>query len=304
MNADGSDFVPDEDGGAWSAPLGFEAAGRVVLERGRVQDPGFDQRAARFDIAKAEREQRACYEAALRADAGDEHITTATRWLLDNYHTIAETYRHLHRDLGPGFLRSLPRGFYAEGRAIPRVLALAWDYVALTDGDLRERSFSEFITGAQQVDWLTIGELWCLPSMLRHVLLLRMLRLSEETESSRRGRRSANAAIDLLVAKPDPGPQDFDKAVPDAALQQPAYVAQVIYRLHARLDRHHAIAEQLAQRLAAQGTTVERALIAEQTRQTANNVTAGHVIRSLKRLDEIDWREWFEATSQIGRAHV
>ena len=299
MNAEGSDFIPEDDGVPFSAASsGFEAAGRSVLEHGQIQTSGFDPRAARFEISQTEREQRQFYQAALKADAESEHITTATRWLLDNYHTIAETFRHLHRDLSPGFLRSLPRGRYAGAETIPRVLALAWDYVALTDGDLRERSFSDFISGAQQVDWLTIGELWSLPSMLRYVLLLRMLRLSEETETARQGRREANAAIDRLMAKNEPGLEDFDQSVSREALQNPAFVAQVIYRLHARLERSHRLTEHLSARLELHSTTVEQALIAEQTRQTANNVTAGHVIRALKRLEEINWREWFEATSR------
>ncbi|MTH76966.1 GH36-type glycosyl hydrolase domain-containing protein [Paracoccus aestuariivivens] len=299
MNADGGEFLPDDEGGPFSAiPSGFEAAGRWVFERGKLQTRHFDYRAARFDVTQAEREQRDCYQAALRADAETEHITTATRWLLDNYHTIAETYRHLHRDLSPGFLRSLPRGQFAGTEPIPRVLALAWDYVALTDGELRERSFSDFIAGAQQVEWLTIGELWCLPSMLRYVLLLRMLRLSLLTETARQGRRDANAAVDRLMAKSDPAPSDFDLAITHDALQNPAFVAQVIYRLHSKLDRSHTLTEKLSKRLELRNSTVEQALIAEQTRQTENNVTAGHVIRSLKRLDEINWREWFEATSR------
>ena len=299
MNADGSESPPAMDGQPQTASAsGYEAAGRLVLESGRIQTGHFDSRAGQFDIPRGEREQRALYQAALRADARNEHITTATRWLLDNYHTIAETYRHLHRDLGPSFLRALPRGEFAGPEPIPRVLALAWDFVALSDGDLREHCFAEFIAGAQQVDWLTIGELWSLPSMLRHVLLLRMLRLSAETENARRGRREANAAIDRLMARGDPQTEDFDLHVPQAALHNPAFVAQVIYRLHSRLDRSHALAAQLATRLELHGTTVEQALIAEHDRQTANNVTAGHVIRALRRLDEIDWRDWFEATSR------
>ena len=241
----------------------------------------------------------AAYRASATELESGRSVVPAAEWLLDNYHTIAETYRHLTRDLSPAFLRSLPRGqFQPVAEPIPRVLALAWDYAAMTDGDLRERSFADFIAGAQQVDWLTIGELWSLPSMLRYALLLRMLRLSDETERARRGRREANAAMDRLMAMDEPGPADFDQAVPGPALQNAAFVAQVIYRVHAGLDRTHAITEQLARRLAAQGRTAEQVMAGEQTRQTANNVTAAHIIRALKRLDEINWREWFEATSR------
>lgn len=300
MQADGGEFGPRDPGAPDMAhPSGFPAAGRAVMELGRALTPGLDSKAAQIDIGEAERQQRSLYHLALRDDAEGEHITTATRWLLDNYHTIAETYRHLHRDLSPDFLRSLPRGTDQSGGPIPRVFALAWDYVAMTDADLRERSFSEFIAGAQQVEWLTIGELWCLPAMLRYVLLLRMLRLSIEAAQARQGRREANAAIDRLMAKDDPRPEDFDLVVPDHALINPTYVAQVIYRIHARLDRGHAIASDLSRRLEARGKTAEQTLSDEQSRQTANNVTAGHVIRALKRLDEIDWRDWFENTSRI-----
>ncbi len=300
MQADGAGVdTRDGDGTGATAASVFEAAGRAVLQQQGLQIPGFDPRAARFDVGQAARDQRALYQAALKADAESEHITTATRWLLDNYHTIAETYRHLTRDLSPTFLRSLPRDhFPPAAEPIPRVLALAWDYVAMVDGDLRERSFADFIAGAQQVDWLTIGELWSLPSMLRYALLLRMLRLSEETEHARSGRRDANTAMDRLMAQDEPGPAEFDQVVSGPALQNPAFVAQVIYRLHAGMDLTHAITTELARRLEAQGKTAEQVLASEHDRQTANNVSAAHIIRALKRLDEINWREWFEATSR------
>lgn len=304
MNADGNEMGPldqiaPEPLVQTGAQPGYEAAGRYVVERGALSRSGVDQRASHFDIKQAEAEQRRLYQAALEADAQGEHITTATRWLLDNFHTIAETYRHLHRDLGPAFLKSLPRREFRGDGTIPRVLALALDYVAISDSDLRERSLDEFIAGAQQVDWLTIGELWSLPSMLRYVLLLRMLRLSEATESARHGRRDANAAIDRLMAIPEPTPQDFENAVPPTMLVNAAYVVQVIYRIHSGLGRTHDIASELAARLEARGDTAETLLAAEQTRQTENNVTAGHIIRALKRLDEINWRDWFEQASRI-----
>ena len=298
MQAAGTECDPQRAVG-FETTGGFEAAGRAVLDQHRLHPPGPDARTLGFDLRAAGRRQRELYESALRADAAGEHITTATRWLLDNYHILAEAYRHLQRDMGPGFLRSLPREEFTPGGLMPRVLALAWDHVAMTDADLREACLSAYVGGAQQVAWLTIGELWSLPSMLRYVLLQRMLRLSEETERSRHGRREANAAMDRLMAVHDPRPEDFDRLVPPGALEDRAFVAQLVYRIHAGLERSHVVAAELARRLEAQGQTAEQVLIEEQSRQTANNVTAANVVRALRRIDEIDWRDWFEAMSRV-----
>jgi len=264
--------------------------------------PGHD-----FNIRRREAEQRAQTLDALRAVGENQHITPATEWLIDNHHVISEAYRHLHRDLNARFLRSLPKVQVAGNGAIPRAFALGWEYVALSDSHLGEASLAEFVKAAQGIDWLTIGELWALPSMLRFVLLENILRLSRRTHDARMDRLRANADADRLLGVGEDagkgvegkGADDFDRIVLDEHLRRIPYAAQLIYRLHDGFSSSAATIARLSERLAAFDLTPEKVLADEQMRQASGTITAGNIIRSLRWIDEHDWQEWFEAFSRV-----
>ncbi len=75
---------------------------------------------------------------------------------------------------------------------IPRVMALAWLYVAHTDSQFSLNSLSAIVEGFQTLEPLHIGELWALPSAVRFILIENARRLSLRVERARRMRAYAN----------------------------------------------------------------------------------------------------------------
>ena len=73
------------------------------------------------------------YRAIAQAIREERAITPAAEWLVDNYHIVDEQLREIHDDLPSGYYRELPK--LAEGhlQGYPRVLGLAWAFVAHTD---------------------------------------------------------------------------------------------------------------------------------------------------------------------------
>ena len=82
-------------------------------------------------IAKAIREERA--------------ITPAAEWLVDNYHVVERQIRDIRSDLPPGYYRQLPK--LAEGpfAGYPRVLGVAWAFVAHTDSRLDPEILARYV---------------------------------------------------------------------------------------------------------------------------------------------------------------
>src|SRR5690606_332385 len=126
-------------------------------------------------------------------------VVPAAEWLLDNYHLVEEQIREIHDDLPPNYYRQLPK--LAEGpfAGYPRIFGLAWAFIAHTDSHFDPETLARFIAAYQQVQPLTIGELWAVAITLRIVLVENLRRLADQITAGRRARTEADALADLLL---------------------------------------------------------------------------------------------------------
>ena len=231
---------------------------------------------------------RATYLSILNEARNKGALTPAAEWLLDNHHVVDETFRHLRRDLQPKLYRSLPSLKLAGGETVPRVLALAWTHVALTNSAVTLEGLSQMVGGMQRHLDLTIGEIWAIPSLLRLVLLENLRRLADRIEDGRRKRAAANALADRLMG--GTAPEAAAALAPEAAAARDAtFAAQMLYRLRDGSGAAATALDWLEARLAEAGQTPDSVLAAEHARQSSGNVTVGNIIRSLRLIDEIDW---------------
>ena len=141
--------------------------------------------AAYRDVAKA-------------VDAGAA-ITPAAEWLIDNFHVVEKQIREVRVDLPPGYYRQLPK--LASGPLVgyPRVLGVAWAYVAHTDSLFDPEVLRRYVRAYQEVQPLSIGELWAVATTLRIVLVENLRRIAERVIDSRAGRGAADFVADRLL---------------------------------------------------------------------------------------------------------
>ena len=124
------------------------------------------------------------YRTIAKAISEEQAITPAAEWLIDNYHIVERQIRDIRSDLPPGYYRQLPK--LAEGpfAGYPRVLGVAWAFVAHTDSRFDPEILARYVRAYQEVQPLTIGELWAVPITLRIVLVENLRRLAERMSSS------------------------------------------------------------------------------------------------------------------------
>ncbi len=227
-------------------------------------------------------------------------LTPAAEWILDNHHIVEENFRHLARDMPREVYRNLPTIRVEGDTEIPRVVALIWSYVAVTNSAVGRGSLTEIVEGFQTAHALTIGELWAVPAILRFVLLENLRRLSDRVERARTMRDAANTLADRLPGAGDPAVSALLDAEAPPATEQSFWV-QMLYRLR---DGSHVSPDALRwleRALHANGTTPEHIIATEHARQSSGNVSVGNIIKSLRRIDEIDWFVWFESVSGVDR---
>ncbi|MGH7190341.1 MAG: cellobiose phosphorylase, partial [Acetobacteraceae bacterium] len=126
-------------------------------------------------------------------------ITPDAEWLVENYYLVERQVHEIRSALPPGYYRQLPK--LAEGPFIgyPRVFGVAWAFVAHTDSHFDSEMLCRFVRAYQEVQPLTIGELWAVAITLRIVLIENLRRLAELIMHSSAARREADEIADRLL---------------------------------------------------------------------------------------------------------
>ena len=228
-------------------------------------------------------------------------ITPAASWLAENYHVIEEQIWQIHDDLPPGYYRQLPKLADGPLAGYPRVLGIAWAFVAHTDSRLDPQELSRFVGAYQRVQPLTIGELWAVVITLRIVLVENLRRAAERIAQRRDARDEADALADRLLAA-DESATGSPQAILRERSSEPlstTFAVQLLLRLRDQDPKVAPALSWLDGRLAAQGTTADATVSDEHHRQGASNVTVRNVITSMRAISAVDWSEVFESVSVV-----
>ena len=228
-------------------------------------------------------------------------ITPAAEWLVENYHVVEEQIWQIGDDLPPGYYRQLPKLASGPLAGYPRVLGLAWAFVAHTDSRLDVHELARFVGAYQRVQPLTIGELWAVAITLRVVLVENLRRAAERIASRRRARQRADALADRLLAIDELAGESSETILQEwhGAPVSNTFAVQLLLRLR---DQDPKVAPALAwldRRLAAAGTKADDIVRDEHQRQGASNVTIRNVITSMRAMSAVEWSEVFEGVSLV-----
>ncbi|MGO4333938.1 glucoamylase family protein [Labrys sp. KB_33_2] len=239
---------------------------------------------------------------AYRASAADVEsglgIVPAAEWLLDNYHLVEEQIREIRDDLPPGYYRQLPKLASGPFAGYPRVFGLAWAFIAHTDSYFDPELLRRFIRAYQQVQPLTIGELWAVAITLRIVLVENLRRLADQIIAGREERADADALVEKLPAIGQAA-SELDVLMGPFVPLSDIFAAQLAKRLRDQDPRTTPALGWFTERLRLQGTSIEDVVQHAQQRLGASNVTVRNVITSMRLISDIDWADLFETVSLV-----
>ena len=126
-------------------------------------------------------------------------LTPAAEWLVDNFHLVESQLREIRENLPPSYYHELPKIKGGHLAGYPRVYGIAWAYVAHLDSRFDPEALRRFVAAYQEVEPLTIGELWAIPITLRLILIENLRRMAESIVRARRLRREADEIADGLL---------------------------------------------------------------------------------------------------------
>jgi cyclic beta-1,2-glucan synthetase len=228
-------------------------------------------------------------------------VTPAAEWLLDNYHLVEEQIREIRDDLPPGYYRQLPKLAGGPFAGYPRVLGVAWAYVAHTDSRFDPDMLCRFVRAYQHVQPLTIGELWAVAITLRIVLVENLRRAARRIVSRRAARQEADTAADRLLGVNGHAAEPLAVVLQryEQAPLPEAFAVQLVHRLRDQDPTVMPALLWLESRLTAQGMTADEIVRDEHQRQGATSVTARNIITSMRLISDVDWTALFESVSLV-----
>src|SRR5579872_2643 len=231
-------------------------------------------------------------------------ITPAAEWLADNYYLVEREIHEIRTALPPGYYRQLPKLLDGPFKGYPRVFGLAWAFVAHTDSHFDIELLCRFVRAYQEVQPLTIGELWAVAITLRIVLVENLRRLADLIMHSSTARHEANALADRLLGRGGRAaePASIVLAEREGVALPEAFAVQLVHRLRDQDPKITPALTWLDQRLVAQGSTADSAVQSEHQRQGAGVVTVRNIITSMRMISDVDWPELFERTSLVDEA--
>lgn len=226
----------------------------------------------------------------------------AEQWLMDHADMVESEAFTVQSDLTKRFAGQLPR---LLNQAEPRILSICSEYVNLVDGLLETDAFVRFSNAYQEVAVLTIAEVWSMPLMLRVAVIGKLAEVMESV----RERRKACLEVDKLLepfkdghSEPDAG--KIKDALENAGLHMPLsapVIVHLVSHLNEWAEEAGEVRSWLLCKLDNGAESLSRIILYEHQLQASYELTAGHLIQSLRHLSRTRWDSLFERMSVAER---
>ncbi|RBM08883.1 GH36-type glycosyl hydrolase domain-containing protein [Novacetimonas cocois] len=238
-----------------------------------------------------------------RAITQGRPLTPAAQWLADNYALVDMQIRETALDIPAGYYARLPKLSNGPFVGLPRIFGVAWSFVAHTDSHLQPETLRRYLLAYQEVEVLTIGELWAVPITVRIVLIENLRRVVAAIMKNNASRHEADRLADHLAeARRNGRPSISDLlASVDPLVLTPAFTARLAHRLRGLDPERDAALVWLEQRVADRDSTIDAAVREDLQEQGAFNATIRNIITSLRLIAGYDWTKAFEQICLIDR---
>jgi cyclic beta-1,2-glucan synthetase len=222
------------------------------------------------------------------------YVSPAAEWLLDNFHLVEAQLQEIREGVPRGYYARLPKLGTPPLAGLPRVYGIAWAYVAHTDSVLNAELFTTFLNAYQDIDELTLGELWALPTTLRVVLLENLRRMAQGIAENKIARELAHAAWDAADRLTHEDLDALFALVREHGLEA-TYCTQLWQRLPVERPAEPPPLVAWTERNCENGP----GLIADaQAEQAAANLTVGNIITTLRMIGQVEWADLIEPVSR------
>lgn len=230
-------------------------------------------------------------------------ISPAGDWLLDNFYLIEEQVVIAGKHLPKGYSEALP--YLAEGvsAGMPRVYDIVLEIISHSDGRIDQDNLGSFISAYQTQTFLTLGELWAIPIMLRLAVIENLRRVSRMIALDMLDNNLADFWAGRMMETVRDEPADLILTIADMARSSPIldgpFVARFTRYLQGKGPELQLPLNWMEQQVNILGTTAKDLVWQENQKQAADQVSIKNSIGTLRFLGATDWRKFVETLSSV-----
>ncbi len=252
-------------------------------------------------LREAYRDLTDAYRALAAAGRGGETLTPAAEWLLDNFHVVRDQLREAEDALPRAYYRLLPKLKAGPYGGLPRVYEIVETLAELTDNAVDPEHLEAFVRGYQEVELLTLAELWALPILLRVVLAQQVAALAVPMHEALVDRQSAAEWAAQIAAALDDG-DDVVHVLAEMARERAPLSGPFSLTLAAALQAHGGNAtalEWLEHRLRARRVSLGDVERLETQRETQWQASIANAVLAVRAAAEAEWGDFVEELSAV-----
>ena len=223
-------------------------------------------------------------------------------WLVENNYLIDEQAQFVKQNFPAAFYRHLPKIKSARFFGLPRIQAILINFLEYTDGKCDSNLLVGFLKAYQEIQPLTMGELWAVPLLVRVAIIHRLRLIFEEISQVTMPRRQViiwvKQIAPLIANLPNTINTVLIKIEHLLDLANPAVLIQLA-REFRDSDDSGTYLRWLESRASAQNLSLDALVEADNGRQIQYRVTVGHLLASLHEMNHIFWEDSFEELSLV-----
>lgn len=231
------------------------------------------------------------------------NIPSAGEWLIDNLYLINEQAAFVCRNFPASYYSRLPVLTSGPARGTRRIYAIIIALLDYSGGHCDLKSLVSFLEAYQEVQPLTMGELWAVPLLLRAAIINKLCRIFEEINQQ----ALPKSQIKIFVKD----------VIPFLKVNLSEKIHYIISRIEKKLDltnplvlvhlthylREHIeslpLLRWLEARTATQNLSLPRLVEQESAKQAQYRVTVGQLFTSLHEITSTIWEHYFEELSLV-----
>lgn len=253
-----------------------------------------------------------------------EDIIPSAEWLLDNIYLIEKEFKTIKHNLPYSYFENLPN-IEIEDFSYPRIYSLAKDYIEINNNVVTEEDCVRFINN-QEEDF-TIGELWAFPLMLRIALIINLALIINDMVVLQKQRLGAKELANLVISNYEKNNLEGilkkledkyplrnkehkveekleDNYMGDSeslhdGLFSPEFIDKFFTILRDNSIEDERIYKFALKRLKGnKNSSFDKEIIKEHIKEGAIATSIGSNINSLRIMDSVNWKRFFNLTSK------
>ena len=236
---------------------------------------------------------RQAYDYVATISQSGHYVTPAAEWLLDNFHLVEAQLQQIHEGVPRHYYADLPKLAGKPLEGLPRVYGIAWAYVAHSDSVLDPALFTAFLRAYQEINQLSLGELWAMPTTLRVVLLENLRRVADHIAEGKAAREAAHAVWDAPGSLSENDLNALLAGMRGRGLER-SFLTQLWQRIPDHLSDANAMLVYWINLHCVNGLA---SIADSQSAQVSTNLTISNIINSLRLIGQLEWRELIEPVS-------